>query len=54
MDDIKAGVQYIFQTNNEMTFALSATGIISSIYYLTLSMSKFFEGGINFGAKFTD
>jgi len=26
MDDIKAGVQYIFQTNNEMTFALSATG----------------------------
>merc|ERR1711994_913870 len=26
MDDIKAGVQYIFQTNNAMTLALSATG----------------------------
>merc|ERR1712002_835619 len=26
MDDIKAGVQYIFQTNNPMTLALSATG----------------------------
>jgi len=26
MDDIKAGVQYIFQTKNAMTFALSATG----------------------------
>jgi len=26
MDDIKAGVQYIFQTKNPMTFALSATG----------------------------
>jgi len=26
MDDIKAGVQYIFQTNNAMSFALSATG----------------------------
>merc|ERR1711874_675218 len=26
MDDIKAGVQYIFQTQNTMTFALSATG----------------------------
>ena len=26
MDDIKAGVQYIFQTQNSMTFALSATG----------------------------
>lgn len=26
MDDIKAGVQYIFQTKNTMTFALSATG----------------------------
>jgi len=26
MDDIKAGVQYAFQTNNPMTLALSATG----------------------------
>lgn len=26
MDDIKAGTQYIFQTKNAMTFALSATG----------------------------
>lgn len=26
MDDIKAGTQYIFQTKNSMTFALSATG----------------------------
>ena len=26
MDDIKAGVQYIFQTKNTMTLALSATG----------------------------
>ena len=26
MDDIKAGVQYIFQTKNTTTFALSATG----------------------------
>jgi len=26
MDDIKSGVKYIFQTNNTMTFALSATG----------------------------
>jgi len=26
MDDIKAGTQYIFQTKNPMTFALSATG----------------------------
>lgn len=26
MDDIKAGVQYIFQTKNEFSFALSATG----------------------------
>jgi len=26
MDDIKSGVQYIFQTKNTMTFALSATG----------------------------
>merc|ERR1712021_47802 len=26
MDDIKSGVQYIFQTNNTMTLALSATG----------------------------
>merc|ERR1712029_91867 len=26
MDDIKAGVQYIFQTSNPMTLALSATG----------------------------
>jgi len=26
MDDIKAGVQYIFQTSNTTTFALSATG----------------------------
>ena len=26
MDDVKAGVQYIFQTRNTMTFALSATG----------------------------
>jgi len=26
MDDIKSGIQYIFQTNNTMTFALSATG----------------------------
>ena len=26
MDDIKAGVQYIFQTKNPMTLALSATG----------------------------
>jgi len=26
MDDIKAGVQYIFQTKNEASFALSATG----------------------------
>ena len=25
-DDIKAGVQYIFQTSNPMTLALSATG----------------------------
>ncbi|XP_023330492.1 serine--pyruvate aminotransferase, mitochondrial [Eurytemora carolleeae] len=26
MDDIKSGVQYLFQTENPMTFALSATG----------------------------
>ena len=26
MDEVKAGVQYIFQTKNPMTFALSATG----------------------------
>merc|ERR1711970_1519372 len=26
MDEIKAGVQYAFQTNNPMTLALSATG----------------------------
>ena len=26
MDDIKAGTQYIFQTKNAMTLALSATG----------------------------
>ena len=33
MDDIKAGVQYIFQTNNTMTFALSATGHAVSFYF---------------------
>ena len=26
MDDVKAGVQYIFQTKNPMSLALSATG----------------------------
>ena len=33
MDDIKSGVQYIFQTNNTMTFALSATGHAVSFYF---------------------
>ena len=26
MDDVKAGIQYIFQTKNKMTLALSSTG----------------------------
>ncbi len=26
MDDVKAGIQYIFQTTNPLTVALSATG----------------------------
>lgn len=26
MDDIKSGVQYMFQTRNNMTFAVSGTG----------------------------
>ena len=26
MDDCKAGIQYVFQTNNTMTFPLSSTG----------------------------
>ena len=26
MDDVKAGIQYAFQTNNALTLALSATG----------------------------
>ena len=26
MDDVKAGIQYAFQTNNALTWALSATG----------------------------
>lgn len=26
MDDIKAGLQYAFQTNNRLTLAISATG----------------------------
>lgn len=26
MDDIKSGVQYLFQTRNPMTFAVSGTG----------------------------
>lgn len=26
MDDIKAGLRYVFQTNNEVTLAVSATG----------------------------
>jgi alanine-glyoxylate transaminase/serine-glyoxylate transaminase/serine-pyruvate transaminase len=26
MDDCKAGIQYIFQTNNKMTLSLSSTG----------------------------
>ena len=34
MDDIKSGVKYIFQTNNTMTFALSATGHAVCISFL--------------------
>lgn len=26
MDDTKAGIQYLFQTNNSLTFAVSGTG----------------------------
>lgn len=26
MDDVKAGLQYLFQTNNKLTFAVSGTG----------------------------
>ena len=26
MDDVKAGIQYAFQTNNALTLALSSTG----------------------------
>ena len=40
MDDIKAGVQYIFQTNNTMTFALSATGHAVCIIFLVVSFTE--------------
>lgn len=26
MDDVKAGLQYVFQTKNSLTFAISGTG----------------------------
>lgn len=26
MDDVKAGIQYVFQTNNPLTFAVSGSG----------------------------
>ena len=40
MDDIKSGVQYIFQTKNTMTFALSATGHAVCILFILIKWEK--------------
>ena len=40
MDDIKAGVQYIFQTKNPMSLALSATGISNDESILFFGVTK--------------
>ena len=44
MDDVKAGLQYIFDTANQYTFAVSGTGIDKArpftIFHLSLSRSR--------------
>ena len=40
MDDVRAGIQYLFQTKNALTFAASGTDHGTIIYNLFVDMPK--------------